>query len=143
MKLETTKNAKNKTTKNSLQIRQAIAACLILCSLMICLMASPFTQTQSAATKSMVQPRPTPPNDPLDEAGLTALVEKLKASLAESVQDEDAKTSITEKWDARMEQLAGMTAKQVVDLFLADVKSVVNEEDVLNQLNESFMTAAS
>ena len=143
MKLETTKNAKNKTTKNSLQIRQAIAACLILCSLMICLMASPFTQTQSAASKSTAQPRPTPPNDPLDEAGLAALVEKLKASLAESVQDEDAKTSITEKWDARMEQLGGKTAKQVVDLFLADVKSVVSEEDVVNQLNASFMTAAS
>ena len=111
MKLETTKNTKNKTTKNSLQIRQAIAACLILCSLMICLMASPFTQTQSAASKSTAQPRPTPPNDPLDEAGLAALVEKLKASLAESVQDEDAKTSITEKWDARMEQLGGKTAK--------------------------------
>ncbi len=82
-------------------------------------------------------------SEPLDEEGLGALAEKLKSALAEVVEDEETQTSITEKWDARMEKLVGKTAKQVVDLLLADVKSVIKDAEIVNQLKESFIAAAS
>ena len=82
-------------------------------------------------------------NKPLDEEDLSALVEKLKTALAEVVEDEETQNSITEKWDARMENLVGKTAKQVVDLLLADVKSVIKDAKIVNQLKESFIAAAN
>lgn len=80
-------------------------------------------------------------NEPLDEEGVGALVEKLKTALTEAVEDEETQNSITEKWDARMEKLVGKTARQVIDLLLADVKSVIEDAEIVNQLKESFIAA--
>jgi len=85
----------------------------------------------------------TNPNDQLDEEGLGALVEKLKTVLAEQVEDEETQTSITEKWDARMEKLVGKTVRQVVELLLADVKSVIKDAEIINQLKENFTAAVN
>lgn len=104
---------------------------LVIASLLMCLI---FNFGATAQTNL---------NTPLDNEGLSALVEKLKSSLAEIVEDEETQTSITEKWDARMEKLVGKTAKQVIDLLLADVKSAVEDVETVNQLKESFIAAAS
>jgi thiol-activated cytolysin len=143
MKLDVTKNAKSKATKNGLQPRLLIVACLILSSLMICLLASPLTRTQLAASRSSAQPKPASSDGPLDEAGLEALKAKLTDALKEVVEDEETQTSITEKWDARMESLVGKTAKQVVDLFLADVESAVEDAEAVSKLKKSFIAAAN
>jgi len=132
------KNTKNETANKRFQIRRAIVACLILCSMMICLTASPITQTQ-LASKLSAQPS----DIPLNEEQLAELVERLKEVLAESVEDEDTQTSITEKWDARMGSLAGKTAKQVTNLLLADVKSVVKDAAAISALTEGFTAAAT
>ena len=79
----------------------------------------------------------------LDAKGLASLVVQLKNSLAKEVEDEELQTSIIEKWDAQMKDLVGKTAKQVINLLLADVKSVVNDAEKVNQLKESFIALAS
>ena len=60
----------------------------------------------------------TNPDKPLTKETLEELVEKLKGALAEVIDDEDTRTSITEKWDARMEELVGKTGKKVIGVFL-------------------------
>lgn len=143
IKSEKTKNTNNRVVNNSLKLRWTIIACLALCSILICTISSPFARTQLAASKNSAQPKPTPPDDPLDEEALGAFVERLKEVLTEIVEDEETQNSITEKWDARMEKMVGKTAKQVVDLLLADVKSMIKEAEIVNQLKESFIAAAS
>lgn len=102
---------------------------LLIASLLICLMFSFGAMGQNNA------------NEPLDEEGIGSLVEKLKSALAETVEDEETQNSITEKWDARMEKLVGKTTKQVIDLLLVDVKSVIEDAEIVNQLKESFIAA--
>ncbi len=132
-----------KITNNRIPLRRASVVGLLLFLLMICLTASPLIQNQSAAAKILPLAQPTPPNDPLDEDQLAALVENLKGALTEAVEDEDMQTAITDKWDARMDSLVGKTAKQVTDLLMADVKSVVKDADTLKTLRENFTAAAA
>lgn len=139
MTLEIIKNMK----KNYFQIGRVIFTCMVLWSMMISLAVLPFTQTASAASDVKEKAQRVSSDDPLDEEAIQALVEKLKESLAEAIEDEDTQNAIIEKWDARMEKLVGKTAKQVVDLLMADVKSVVKEADVVSQLKESFMAVAN
>lgn len=143
IKSEKTKNTNNRVMNNILKLRWTIIACLALCSILICTISSPFARTQLAASINSAQSKPTPPDDPLDEEALAALVEKLTSALTEIVEDEETQNSITEKWDARMEKIVGKTAKQVVDLLLADVKSVIKDADIVNQLKESFIAAST
>ncbi len=76
---------------------------------------------------------------PLTKESLEELVEKLKGSLAEVIDDEVPQTSITKKWDARMEGLVGKTRQEVVAALLGDVKSVVeDDEEKIKTLTESF-----
>jgi thiol-activated cytolysin len=132
MKLEIIKNMKN--------FGQVTLTCLVLWSMMFSMLVLPFAQTTLAASDAKAQAQT---DDPLTEETLQALVEKLKEALAEVIEDEDTQNSIIEKWDARLEKLVGKTAKQAIDLLLADVKSVVEDAEVVNQLKESFTAAIS
>lgn len=139
MKLEIIKNMRS----NSFQTGRVILTCLVLWAMMIGSTTSPLARTPLSTSDAMGQSQPNSPDDPLDEEALQALVEKLQEALAEVIEDEETVNSITEKWDARMEKLVGKTAKQVVDLLLADVKSVVKEAAIINQLKESFTAVAT
>jgi cold shock protein len=66
-------------------------------------------------------------NKPLDEDGMTALVDELTNGLSDLIEDEDQVTAITDKWDAR-EDLAGKTRKQILNLLFADVKSIIKDK---------------
>lgn len=114
--------------------KRVFFTCLTLCLLLFCLTTSPFAQTSDATAKA----KPISPNNPLDEEGLEELLEELKESLGEIIEDEETQNSITEKWEARMEKLVGKTAKQVIDILLAEVKSVVEDEETIKKLSESW-----
>lgn len=118
--------------------RRVIFTCLILCSLLFSLTISSLAQNQPTSSDSTAKAKPTPPNDPLTEEELENLVEKLKESLTEAIEDEETQNSITEKWEARMDGLVGKSTKQVVNLFLADVKSVVDDEEIINELRDNW-----
>ena len=137
------KNIKNKFANNQISVKRAGVVCLVLFSMIMSVTASTITQTQSATSKSSVKIPLHLADNPLDEVQLAALIERLKEVLAESVEDEDSQASIIEKWDARMESLVGKTAKQVTNLLLTDVKSIVKDKEAISALTEGFTAAAT
>lgn len=62
----------------------------------------------------------------LDEDGVAALLEELKAGLPEFINDEAKIEAIAEKWGAR-EDLSGKTGFKVLQLLINDVESVVKD----------------
>lgn len=107
---------------------------------LICLTLPSFASVAVAAqppnsTPSAV-PRPTPPDQPLDEEAAAALVDELRAALGDSIDDEDAINAIGEKWEAR--NLAGKTRSQIVAALFADVKSVVEDKAVQDKVWASW-----
>lgn len=90
------------------------------------------------ASTSIAVTRPTPVNAPLTKKAFDELVERLKGTLAEIVEDEDGRTAITEKWDARVDELVGKTRDEVVTAFLDDARSVIDDADVIKALTEKF-----
>lgn len=76
---------------------------------------------------------------PLTKDGLAKFVEKLKATLAESIDDEETRNSIIEKWDARMKDLVGETMGGVNSAFSEDVAEVTEDEELVNNLRDKFL----
>ncbi len=97
------------------------------------LAAAPSTGTIPTASAFTAKAAPTPP---LDKDAADALVELLKASLADSIEDEEAIASIQRKWDARI--VANRTRKQILDLLFADVKSIVSDKETQDAVWESW-----
>ena len=69
----------------------------------------------------------TKPEAPLDEDGVTTLLDELKDGLPNLIDDEAQVTAITGKWDAR-EDLAGKARTQILKLLFADVKSIIKDK---------------
>ena len=75
---------------------------------------------------------------PLTKEGLATFVEKLKVPLAEAIEDEETRNSITEKWDARMKDLVGETMGGVISAFSEDVATVTEDDELVKNLKEKF-----
>jgi phage tail-like protein len=69
----------------------------------------------------------TKPEKLLDAEAVTALIEELTNNLPDLIEDEAQVTAITEKWNAR-QNLAGKTRTEILNLFFADVRSVVSDK---------------
>lgn len=81
------------------------------------------------------------PTPPLDKEAADALVEQLKETLADSIEDEAVVTSIKERWDARI--VANKTRKQIIDLLFADVRSIVSDKAKQDAVWESWKEIAA
>lgn len=126
---------KNQTLKNGSQPRRITIIFLILCSFLICLSVSPLTRTQSAAGDSRAQPKPTPPV--LDEESASDLIDELTEILEEKLKNDERKVeSITEKWEAA--ELVGRTRKQALDVLFPDVKRVISDINLRNEIWKSW-----
>ncbi|MEP6903125.1 MAG: RNA-binding protein [Actinomycetota bacterium] len=79
---------------------------------------------------------------PLDDEAVMALVSQLKEGLPDLINDEAKVTAITEKWDAR-EDLAGKTKAQILNLLVADVKSVVTDKTVQDSVWSAWNESTS
>ncbi len=91
-----------------------------------------FVPSNVAGHSQYAVPQATP-EIPLTEDELSGLLDSLKEGLAELVGDEDKATAIAEKWDAR-EDLAGKTRRQVLGLLFNDLRSVVTDKTVQNNV---------
>jgi hypothetical protein len=101
--------------------------------------------TSSAVTAVSAAPvsavRPATQGKPLDKAAADALVAELKEGLADLIEDEEAVAAIVKKWDAH--NLAGKTRTQILNLFFADVKSVVADKETLDSVWEAWKEVGS
>ena len=113
-------------------VRPVVVVLLMLGSFLAVWIGSPFTAERVAAASIKAMPAPTPP----DQEEIDALVERLKGTLAESIDDEDTVNSIVEKWDMRA--LARRTKKQIIDALFADVKVVVRDKETQDAVWESW-----
>lgn len=69
----------------------------------------------------------------LDEDAVAALVEKLGGLLSYEIKDEDKISEITDKWAGR-EDLVGKTESAIMSLFWEDVKAVVTDQYIYNNV---------
>lgn len=90
------------------------------------LFAASFLLCLSFAVGTMAQK---PDNKILDDEGVSALLEELKAGLPEFISDEEKVTAITEKWEAR-EDLAGKTKYGIIRLLIEDVRSIETDQEL-------------
>ena len=127
---------RRKSDKYQTGASKAFVALLILGSLIVPTFAGPFARAAVASTQITAEsipqpqplPQPTPAKEkPLDEEAATALAAGLKEALEAEVEDEEARTAIGAKWEART--MAGNTRTQILAMLFADVKSVVTEKE--------------
>ncbi len=144
MKNNNAATAKNNGNKRNLDCRKPILALLILSSFLMFLAAAPLTRTQFAAVDSLAKPAPTPPDKPLDseaaEAFAESLAEEAKNVLNDFL-DVDGVNSTFERLSAKFEArgaLTGKTRKQIVDLYLADIKSVITDAETVKGIEAAF-----
>jgi hypothetical protein len=129
------RNAKNRRLKLVGKAKQTIIGCLILGSLLICLTAAPQTYTQISDVELVAKVKPTP-EKVLDETSAAELIEELKESLAEEIEDEDTINEIVEKWESQ--KLIGKTRKQALKILFEDVKAVVEDKEITDNLWETW-----
>jgi len=111
------------TAKRKFKGWVAVAALTAVGCFLALAVAGPLAQSGSAAAAMSAIPAPTP----LDKEGADALVQQLKDTLSDSIDDEDAVNSIAAKWDARI--LTGRTKKQLILMVFNDLKTVVTEKE--------------
>ena len=114
----------------------AVVALFVLCSSLACFAGTPGHETHSAASSPAAIPQPTPPDKPLDQDAVSALIDDLQASLGDAIDDEDVIASIGDKWAAR--DLAGKTRSQILAILFTDVKSVVKDQKTLDKIWASW-----
>jgi hypothetical protein len=119
--------------KRQLTGRRVIVTILAAGAFMALMIIAPSMRTQYAASASAARPAPTPP---LDKEAAAALVDQLKETLSDSIEDEDAVSAIQTKWDARI--VANKTRAQILTLLFADVKSVVQDKATQDAVWESW-----
>lgn len=129
--------SKTKNTQRGFGVANtlAVVGLFVLC-LTLPGLASVSSDPSTTVSAQIAVPRPTPPDQPLDEEAASALVDELKATLSDSINDEDAVNSIGEKWAAK--NLTGKTRSQIFASLFADVKSVVEDKAAQNQVWESW-----
>lgn len=116
----------------------AVIAMIGLFSSLAWLSGVPAGGSITSASAHTAMPAPTPP---LDKETADALVEQLKDTLADSIEDEAVVTSIIERWDVRI--VANKTRKQIIDLLFADVRSIVSDKATQDAVWESWKEIAA
>ncbi len=76
-------------------------------------------------------------NQSLDAAAASALIQELSDGLPDVIKDEDAVTTITDKWDER-EDLAGKTRTHILGMLFADVKSVIRDAETQKNIWDAW-----
>ena len=66
------------------------------------------------------------------------MIEYLKTSLADAIDDEDNQQTFLDKWEDRMKKLAGKTEKEVIEILFSDVKSIVEDKEITDKLWEEW-----
>jgi hypothetical protein len=101
---------------------------LVIALVLMCFM---FSFSAMAQTKQ---------EKPLNAEAVSALVQELTDGLPDLIADENQVAEITEKWDER-EGLAGKTRTQILNLLFADVKSVVADKNIQDEIWASWKEA--
>jgi hypothetical protein len=131
------KQMKNESAKTNFYGKKVVLILLILGLTAICLAIKPFARLQSAQTSSEAKAKPTPPDEEdeaLNEEALRELIERLKDSLNEAIEDEADQKAILENWEERMDELKGKTEKQVIEILFEDVKSVAKDKEITDKI---------
>ncbi len=126
------------------RVRKAIIAFLILGAFLTNLTGAPLTSPRYGSTGLTSIPQPPRQDDPLDSEAAAAFVAALGDEARNVLNDfldmdgvtttfDQINTKVTERGD-----LAGKTKKQIVDLYLADVRSVVEDADTIKGMETAF-----
>lgn len=94
----------------------------------------PSGKTVNAASERTA---PNPGPTPLRADAAAALLQQLKDSLADNL-EEDAINAIQEKWDRQI--LTGKTREQILKLLFDQLKTVVEDEETQNTIWESWQS---
>lgn len=99
--------------------------------------AFPVSRTQVAASNSAARPTATPPDGLLTEEAAADLISELSETLGSFINNEDAVSEITERWDNHQD-LAGKTKAQTLKILYEDVRAVVTDEKIRKQIWDAW-----
>jgi hypothetical protein len=101
---------------------------ILTAAFMFAVIASISTTTTTASAASIVAIPLATPEKRLNKEEVGALLDDLQEGLSNQIEDASAIEAIGERWDARKD-LVGKTRAQILELQMADVRSVVADKE--------------